>query len=113
MKYLYAIDGDEVGKKIENALFNDDLAAAAEVSGRVESALHRVNGFFIESGAETVFLAGDSVLLMADHLIDCPEKYLQNGEITFSMGIGNTPSDAVLALKKAKGLGKNRIVRMV
>jgi len=34
-------------------------------------------------------------------------------DISFSAGIGNSPDKALLALKKAKGLGKKRIEKFI
>ncbi|HED4401096.1 TPA: hypothetical protein R4323_002595, partial [Pasteurella multocida] len=40
-------------------------------------------------------------------------NFLSSGDITFSIGIGSSASNAMLALKKAKGLGKNRLERIL
>lgn len=112
MAYIYAIDGDDIGKKIEESLFNDDLSGASEISSTVENALRKLNELFVSKGAETIFLAGDSVLLKSKSFIDLPISSYRFGLVTFSVGIGNSPSSAVLALKKAKGLGKSRVIDM-
>lgn len=110
MEYIYAIDGDNIGEKIENALFHNDLEKAKKISKMIEKSLETINQKFIEEGAETIFLAGDSLLVRSHELIHLPDHLLQYNDMTFSMGVANSPSDAVLALKKAKGLGKNRTI---
>lgn len=110
MEYIYAIDGDNIGEKIENALFNNKLDKAKEISKMIEKALETINQKFIEEGAETIFLAGDSLLVRSEKLIFLSDNLLKYNDMTFSMGVANSPSDAVLALKKAKGLGKNRTI---
>ena len=113
MEYIYAIDGDDIGKKIEYALFNNDLKSAANISSNIELKLKELNEEFSRLGAETIFLAGDSLLVRSAKLISLPSSMFQYDGMTFSMGIANTPSKAVLALKKAKGLGKNRIISFI
>lgn len=49
------------------------------------------------------------MLAHSDKEIGIPVDLLSKDEITFSAGIGKTPALAILALKKAKGLGKKRI----
>lgn len=110
--YLYAIDGDDIGKKIELALFNDDLDRAREISLALNEKLEEINSYLRSCGAETIFLGGDSVLLKASNLIKLPVDLLNDGAYSFSVGIAKSPSEALLALKKAKGLGKNRIVKL-
>ena len=113
MEYIYAIDGDDIGEKIERALFNNDLKKAAYISSIIEDTLKELNKEFIRLGAETIFLAGDSLLVRSNELLMLPNEMFQCGKMTFSMGIAHTPSNAVLALKKAKGLGKNRIINFL
>ncbi|EGR1345560.1 mCpol domain-containing protein [Vibrio parahaemolyticus] len=113
MNYFYAIDGDDIGKQLEIALFNDDIEKAKALSLNVEHALKVINRYFVDKGATTIFLGGDSVLLESNMLMELPTEYLLIENISFSMGVGNSPSMAVLALKKAKGLGKNRTERML
>jgi len=113
MEYIYAIDGDDIGKKIEKALFHNNLDEAIKISTKVEKSLINLNDAFLKLGGETIFLAGDSLLVKSKKFITLSPSMFQYEDMTFSMGIANTPSDAVLALKKAKGLGKNRIINLI
>lgn len=56
-----------------------------------------------------MFCEGDSLLASSEEQIELPIELLIHGNISFSGGIGKSTSMALLALKKAKGLGKKRI----
>lgn len=56
-----------------------------------------------------MFCEGDSLLASSEEQIELPIELLIHGNISFSGGIGRSTAMALLALKKAKGLGKKRI----
>ncbi len=56
-----------------------------------------------------MFCEGDSLLASSEEQIMLPIEMLVHGDISFSAGIGKSTAMALLALKKAKGLGKKRI----
>lgn len=56
-----------------------------------------------------IFCEGDSLLAYADDYIGLTKEMLMDTDISFSAGVGKTPGSALLALKKAKGLGKKRV----
>jgi len=113
MKVYYAIDGDDIGKVIEKFLLEENGHSASLYSALVESKLGAIKSFFEQYDAEIIFCAGDSLLVKVIEIINLPIDLTEASDITFSIGIGDSLSNAVLALKKAKGLGKNRTIKLL
>ncbi len=113
MKVYYAIDGDDIGKVIEKYLLEENARNASLFSALVENKLEAIKLFFEKYNAEIIFCAGDSLLVQIDEIIKIPIELTESSDITFSIGIGDSLSNAVLALKKAKGLGKNRTIKLL
>jgi hypothetical protein len=107
---FYAIDGDEVGKKLEYYLVSDQVEKAIAYSSTIDHGVERICARLEELGAKILFRGGDSVLAESVHILDLELHSLNSneGEITWSAGIGKTASLALLALKKAKALGRNQ-----
>ncbi len=105
---FYAVDADEIGKRIEYLLLSDAAKEAALFSQSVSESVDLVRGYFERRGAQVIFAAGDSLLAFSQAPLDLNAALPAKGDITWSVGIGETPSMATLALKKAKGLGRNR-----
>ena len=104
-----AIDGDDTGRRLESFLLRDDHEGAATFSLAVADALDSLRERFETKGARIVFCAGDSLLAEAGNAIVDQLPPPASGPVSWSIGIGKTPSHAVLALKLAKGLGRNRV----
>lgn len=111
--YFYAIDGDDIGRELERLLLNNDVDGIAEYSQRVGFALKKIADALIKSEAYIHFCSGDSVFASSEELIHIEAISLCVDGIAFSMGIGYSPSTSFLALKKAKGLGKNRYEKII
>jgi len=81
-----------------------------KLSSNVDKLLIELEKYFLSKGASIIFSGGDSLLAVSEKLINVSfsEINIEEG-ISFSVGIANSPSLSLLALKKAKGLGKNRI----
>lgn len=109
IKYYYAIDGDDIGKKLEECVLKNNLVALKDFSIRVKSALLKIRQYMCSQGCEIVFCEGDSLLACSDFPVDLSMQLLTHNDISFSAGIGTSSALALLALKKAKGLGKKRI----
>ena len=107
--YYYAIDGDDVGKSLEQYVLEHNIPAIKILSTNVKESLLNIEEFLFSQGAKTIFCAGDSILAYSPTIINIPNEILFYKNISFSAGIGDSPSLALLALKKAKGLGKKRI----
>lgn len=102
METFYAFDGDSVGRKLEYLIMNNDEEKIIEYSQLISKAINNVVKALKAAGCIIIFFGGDSVLAKSNAPIDVdsiPRKF--NGT-TFSLGIGNSPLLAMLALKKAK-----------
>ncbi|KPA14935.1 hypothetical protein MHK_004862 [Candidatus Magnetomorum sp. HK-1] len=71
--------------------------------------LKNISEVMQKQGGKLIFCEGDSMLISSDYKMELPRKLLFMEDISFSVGVGTSTSLALLALKKAKGLGKKRI----
>ena len=104
MKTFYAFDGDSVGRKLEYLVMSNDEIMIIKYSELISKAVNGLVESLKSSGCSIIFYGGDSVLAKSESIIDfdkIPRKY---DNITFSLGVGNSPLMAMLALKKAKAI---------
>lgn len=102
---FYAYDGDKVGKKLESLLIDNDESAIEEYAHEVLCALHKLEESLKLSGCKIIFASGDSVMAKSDIEIDVEAIAREYADITFSLGVGESPLEAMLALKKSKSKG--------
>ncbi len=109
-----AIDGDQVGKKLEEAVLRNDILAVIHLSESIRDCFillgRKLEGF----GMVVHINAGDMVL--AQGMItskDLLSLELGKGPIALSCGLGKTLRLAHLALRVAKAHGGNRIVEAI
>lgn len=115
---LLYFDGDDVGNVLELQLLENCLDVAIEHSERVSRAIEDLrNRLEADFGAEILFAAGDEVLAHVDYgsfsnnrIEELRENFAAQTGCTLSAGVGGTPSDATLNLRRAKLAGKNRTV---
>lgn len=107
--FFYAIDGDNVGQHLERLILEEKLSEVSEFSLTIARNVDFIKKYMIEHGALIIFSAGDGLLAKTPLLIDAKVLIQGYSELTFSIGIGDTAPNSLLALKKAKGLGKSRI----
>ncbi len=100
-----AYDGDKVGRKLENLLIDNDEARIEAYANEVWAALHALEKSLKERGCQIIFASGDSVFAKSNCEFNVDEIGRQYGDITFSLGVGKTPLEAMLALKKSKSKG--------
>lgn len=105
-----AIDGDRVGETLECLVLLEDLDAVRRFSDAVVTAVRSLQDFLVAQGCDIVFAAGDGLLAASKTALDLDGITLRHGELTFSIGVADCPSESLLALKVAKGLGRCRIV---
>lgn len=103
------LDGDSIGAPLEWHLLHDDARAAAEWSRRVARAMDAVRELIQRDPLSNVlYMGGDDLLATVPaELVEAliPEVCRAFREATgtsMSSGIGNSPSSALLALRKAK-----------
>lgn len=106
-----AYDGDRIGRKLENFLIENDETKIEQFANMVFEALKKIESDLRKCGCKIIFASGDSIFAKTTSDFD-PEKINRNfGDITFSLGIGETPLEAMLALKKAKSNGNAKYCR--
>jgi hypothetical protein len=108
-----ALDGDDIGRRLEQLIATDDEAGLLEFTTAVDA---RMRGFvlFVEQHqGRVVVFAGDSLLCrlsLASALQLCKTAISAVDQVSFSCGIGSRMSQAMLALKLAKARGRAQFV---
>jgi hypothetical protein len=112
--FFYAIDGDDVGRRLEQVLLSGSLDEIQTYCKNVNDHLIVLEGKLRQHGCHIVFASGDSILAYSDSMlnIDLLPLLASNG-LTFSVGVGRSVPGAWLALKRAKALGRNRVELML
>ncbi len=116
--YVCIGDGDNIGDVIELHLLSGNLEIAGKFSFQVKCAIEKiVKNAQIEMNATVIYAAGDDICFMffeqgnyLKHINEYANQfYLLTGN-TISFGIGKNSVEALISLRKAKVLGKNRII---
>lgn len=107
--FFYAVDADEIGKSLEALLLNNKEKEVAKFSKDVSESINLVKMYLEKKGAEIIFCGGDNLLAKSNENLQLNIPLPSLANITWSVGIGNSIEKASLALKKAKGMGRNRI----
>jgi len=116
--YLLA-DGDDVGNRIELLLLERRLDSAREFSECVNRAVASASKHLLASvrGSELIFVGGDAFLAALppagtyeDVCREIQSTFLKDSGCSLSIGLGPDPRSAANALRRAKLLGKNRVV---
>ena len=105
MRYV-ALDGDQIGRRLELLILQDDDDAAAALSAAVKAAVGDAATQLANLGFEIVFAGGDSVLAKTPEFADISTLRLQYESLSFSVGTGASPSEALISLMQAK-IGKH------
>ena len=108
MNEIYiAVDGDSIGKIIENYILSNELIELKSFSLQLQNDVVNI-GKIIEENKGSLFLQGGDNLLGLIHTLrlNTVFEYVNNlnsiRKYHFSMGLGDTSLDAYLALKYAK-----------
>ena len=114
IKKVYGIDGDKIGGIIDAHFIRNEINALNTFSTTIASAIEEIKNTVIESNGTVVFCAGDSILFLGYFKKQWCEKilniFLQRTGRTASMGVGDTATEAYLALKLAKAEGGGKVV---
>ena len=106
-----AIDGDDVGNLLRDRIIANDVERISALSTAITVYFGLLQSRCNASGCEIVFCAGDSLLAKSEQNVT--EQWLQelpSGPCTVSVGLGDTPETAYLALQLAKARGKNQAI---
>jgi len=112
MVYI-ALDGDDIGSKIELHIILKQDDKLAELSQDFKKALTILTNDIEQLGGNIIFSGGDSILARFDKppSIDQIKSCLPDQEkFSFSIGCGKDMLEANIALKMAKSDGKSRWV---
>lgn len=116
-EYFIAVDGDNVGSHLEYFAITNNVEALKAFSQKFNSAMDWFEKELVNSfDVKVVFYGGDN--LLASVFLDKFEKeileklrfeFFKRSDSTLSIGLGESPQQAYLALKLAKTNGKNAI----
>ena len=98
----FAYDGDKIGRKLESVLIENNEMLIIKYTKNVSFALKALEEALTEKGCKIFFASGDSILAKSTEPFNPDEIQRKYGDITFSLGMGSTPLEAMLALKIAK-----------
>ena len=113
MTVYIAIDGNNTGKHLEKYLLSNNVEKVRAFSNDLNSKVNYFKEAVLKSEGEILMCGGDNILgivkaeavpTLCRVIKDSPES-----EMSFSIGIGNSPRNSYLALKYAKALQKDII----
>ncbi len=114
IKKVYGIDGDKVGAVIDAHFIRNEIDALGVFSAKVAVAMEEIRNIVVQGSGRVVFCAGDSILFQGNFDDSWCEEILDLFQAltgcTASMGVGDTATEAYLALKLAKADGGGRVV---
>src|SRR5262249_6091590 len=104
-----AVDGDDVGRRVEKLITSGSEEAVRSFSAAVVARLGLLAEMVPQSGGRLVFCAGDSWLAWVPRdtgLALCARAVSPHEVVEFSGGIGPGMTEATLALSAAKARGR-------
>ncbi len=112
-----AIDGDDVGSRLEHLIITNSVESLEELSGKLHSAFRWLCSLFTNSyTGRLIFFGGDNLLVevcastIDKHgLAEISKEFFRKTGFTLSIGVGPSPQKAYFALKYVKTGGKNSI----
>lgn len=120
MYYHYLrIDCDNVGDKIEFALYNENAENAQKISNIIkENIIWLIDELSLKMNAEILLIGSDDILCKIKNefynfleLEKIHVEFYNRTNITISIGIGNSIRNSLINLNIAKVSGKNKIVK--
>ncbi|WP_156825309.1 mCpol domain-containing protein [Elioraea tepidiphila] len=106
----YSFDGDQIGRRIQTLILENAAQEAAVFSRNVSEAIELLTKELQCLGCQVLFAAGDSVMAVGPPGIPIERLLSPRRGISFSVGIGKTPRDALVALSRAKINGGGHVV---
>ncbi|MGI6655816.1 MAG: mCpol domain-containing protein [Desulfobulbus sp.] len=110
-RWFYSFDGDQVGRRVQTLILENDVPGLVHLSRTVSSAVKTLRDELNGMGCEVLFAAGDSVMAVGPGRLALETLPIAENGLTFSVGVGRTPRAALIALAKAKTKGRGEIVR--
>jgi hypothetical protein len=114
-EWFVGMDGDDMGKTVEEALTENDLAKSQKFEKQIKSAFAEVEEYVTEHGGTVIFYGGDNLFFTIDgdpkEIGDAVrEIYKKHTNHTATVGIGKKPEEAHKALVIGKNTGKDQVV---
>jgi GTP cyclohydrolase III len=118
MTLYIAVDGDDVGRRLETYVVNNQVNDLENYARTFQEAINWLIQNLADSfAARVIFSGGDNFLIeteVRNNLLDIVEElrieFATKANSSVSIGIGEDPRRAFLALKLAKAKGKDRVV---
>jgi hypothetical protein len=112
-----AVDGDDVGKRIELLIVSNQIEMLSVFFNSFQSSMAWLSeNIANDFNASIIFSGGDGLLadfpfeeLSIEKIENIRDKFSLLSQTTISIGIGESPRQAYFALKLAKAMGKNRV----
>jgi hypothetical protein len=113
MKFI-AMDGDDVGNLLRDRIIANDVIGIETLSKNLSEYFKELCALLSAKNYIVVLCAGDSLLAYKELDEVSPNLFaeLPLGPCTISIGIGETPEYAYLALQLAKARGKRQTVQI-
>lgn len=114
MTYV-AIDADNVGESIGNAVLSNDTDQLSSISNNINSGVSIFSQWAEYNGGKIISSGSDEAIFQVpvksvDELEDLKQKYQEKTGFSISIGIGDSVSNAAKALIYAKINGKDQII---
>lgn len=113
-----SIDGDNIGKKLEKYILNEDLSGVKEFSYQITQSIRNFERIIRKTGGDIFFSGGDNILAFVNddylnNIIQIVKEVNDHSIYSFSVGLGNTLKDVYLALKYSKSISSGTIVKAI
>jgi GTP cyclohydrolase III len=112
--WFVALDGDQVGRRIEQLIISAKLSELSSYSKSVLDAIKTLESILLKAGGQVYMTGGDNLLaevtdidLFLSNFISIRDELV----CSFCVGIGTDPIKAYLALKFAKSCAPRTIVQ--
>jgi GTP cyclohydrolase III len=112
--WFVALDGDQVGRRIEKLILSAKLSELSSYSKSVLDAIKTLESILLKAGGQVYITGGDNLLaevtdidLFLSNFISLRDELV----CSFCVGIGKDSIEAYLALKFAKSCAPRTIVK--
>ncbi len=109
-----ALDGDQVGRRIEQLILRGNLSELSSYSKYVLVAIDTLESLILEAGGQVYMAGGDNLLAEVSDLDLFISNFISLRDelvCSFCVGIGTDPVKAYLALKFAKSCAAKTMVQ--
>lgn len=114
INYFVALDGDQVGRRIEQLILRGNLTELSTYSRSILEAINLLESLILQAGGTVYMIGGDNLLAEVSNIDLFISNFMsirENLVCSFCVGIGTDPLKAYLALKFAKSSSPKTIVK--